>query len=125
MATVLIVEDDDRVRLLAQSYLEEHGHRVLSAGTPGGAIAVLKKTDHVDVLFTDLDLKSEIAAGIDLAVDAKQLHPNLKVLYTTGRAITDGMKTRFVEGSAFLEKPYTTEQLATALLVHFRINHHR
>jgi CheY-like chemotaxis protein len=125
MATVLIVEDDDQVRLLAQSYLEEHGHRVLSAGTPGGAIAVLKKTDHVDVLFTDLDLKSEIAAGIDLAVDAKQLHPNLKVLYTTGRAITDGMKTRFVEGSAFLEKPYTTEQQATALLVHFRINHHR
>ncbi len=95
---------------------------MLSAGTAGGAIAILKKADHVDLLFTDVDLKGEIAAGIDLAVDAKQVHPNLKVLYTTGRAITDGMKARFVEGSAFLEKPYTVEQLATALLVHFRIN---
>jgi hypothetical protein len=32
------------------------------------------------------------------------------------------MKARFVEGSASLEKPYTVEQLATALVVHFRIN---
>ena len=125
MATVLLVEDDDQVRVLTGSFFEQQGHRVLSAGTAGGAIAILKKTDHVDLLFTDLDLKGEIAAGIDLAVDAKQVHPNLKVLYTTSRAITDGMKARFIEGSAFLGKPYTVEQLATALLVHFRINAHK
>jgi hypothetical protein len=35
------------------------------------------------------------------------------------------MKARFVDGSAFLGKPYTVEQLATALLVHFRINAHK
>ncbi len=125
MAIVLLVEDDDQVRVLTGSFLEQQGHRVLSAGTAGGAIAILKKTDHVDLLFTDVDLRGEIAAGIDLAVDAKQAHANLRVLYTTGRAITDGMKARFVEGSAFLEKPYTVEQLATALLVHFRINSHK
>ena len=33
MATVLLVEDDDQVRVLAESYLEEQGHEVLSAGT--------------------------------------------------------------------------------------------
>ena len=122
MATILLVEDDDQVRVLTGSFLEQQGHQVLLAGTPGGAIAILKKTDHVDLLFTDVDLKGEIAAGIDLAADAKHIHPNLKVLYTTDRALTDGMKARFVEGSAFLEKPYTIERLATALVVHFRIN---
>lgn len=122
MATVLLVEDDDQVRVLAESCLEQQGHQVWSAGTGRGAIAILKGQEDVDLLFTDIDLKGEIAAGIDLALDAKQLHPNLKVLYTTSRAVTDGMKARFVEGSAFLEKPYTVEQLTTALLVHFRIN---
>jgi len=122
MATILLVEGDDQVTVLTGSFLEQRGHQLLSAGTPDGAIAILKKTPHVDLLFTDVDLKGEIAAGIDLAADAKHIHPNLKVLYTTGRALTDGMKARFVEGSAFLEKPYTVEQLATALVVHFRIN---
>jgi DNA-binding NtrC family response regulator len=122
MATILLVEGDDQVRVLTGSFLEQRGHQVLSAGTPDGAIAILKKTGHVDLLFTDVDLKGEISAGIDLAADAKHIHHNLKVLYTTDRALTDGMKARFVEGSAFLEKPYTAEQLATALVVHFRIN---
>jgi len=122
MATILLVEGDDQVRVLTGSFLEQQGHRLLSAGTPDGAIAILKKTEHVDLLFTDVDLKGEISAGIDLAADAKHIHHNLKVLYTTDRALTDGMKARFVEGSAFLEKPYTVEQLATALVVHFRIN---
>ena len=36
MATVLLAEDDDQVRVLAESYLEEHGHEVLSAGTAPG-----------------------------------------------------------------------------------------
>ena len=122
MATVLLVEDDDQVRVLAESCLEQQGHQVLSAGTEMGAIAILKGKADVDLLFTDIDLKGELAAGIELALEAKQLHPNLAVLYTMSRAVTDGMKARFVEGSAFLEKPYTVEQLTTALLVHFRIN---
>lgn len=43
MATVLLVEDEDQVRLLAESYLEEQGRQVLSARTPEGALAILAK----------------------------------------------------------------------------------
>jgi CheY-like chemotaxis protein len=43
MAVVLLVEDEEQVRVLAQSYLEEQGHKVLSAGTPRGAIALLRR----------------------------------------------------------------------------------
>lgn len=63
MAVVLVVEDEDQVRVLAESYLEEQGHAVLSAGTPTGALAILEKSDGVDLLFTDLDLKSDILAS--------------------------------------------------------------
>ena len=94
MAIVLLVEDEEQVRVLAQSYLEEHGHQVLSAGTPDGAMAILQRTAHVDLLFTDIDLKDVIASGIELAQDALVRWPNLKVLYTTGRDLTDGMKDK-------------------------------
>src|SRR5262249_47652925 len=122
MATVLLVEGDDQVRVLAESYLEEQGHDVLSAGTAVGALAVVGKSAWVDVLFTNVDLKGEIASGIDLAQEAFKRKSNLKVLYTTERNLTDGMKARFVKNSAFLAKPYTVEQLLTTLAVHFRIS---
>jgi len=122
MANVLLAEDDDQVRVLAESYLEEQGHDVLSAGTAAGALALLDKTAQVDVLFTNVDLKGEIAAGIELAHEAARRKPNLKVLYTTERSLTDGMKARFVKNSAFLPKPYTVEQLLATLSVHFRIS---
>lgn len=122
MAIVLLAEDDDQVRVLAESYLEEQGHEVLSAGTAPGALALVAKTSQVDVLFTNVDLKGEIAAGIELAQEAVKRSPNLKVLYTTERSLTDGMKARFVKNCAFLPKPYTVEQLLTTLSVHFRIS---
>src|ERR1043165_3179782 len=122
MAVVLLVEDEEQVRVLAESYLEEQGHKVLSAGTPQGAIALLEKTPHVDLLFTDLDLKGNIEAGIELAHDAIKRWSHLKVLYTTGQDLTDGMKARFVEKSAFLAKPYTVEELKTTLTAQFAIN---
>jgi hypothetical protein len=52
---------EDQVRVLAESYLEEQGHQVLSAGTPAGALALLQQSPAVDLLFRDLDLKGDIA----------------------------------------------------------------
>ena len=121
MATVFLLEDDDQVRVLAESYLEEQGHEVLSAGTAPGALALLAKSPQLELLFTNVDLKGEIAAGIGLAHEAVNRRPNLKVLYTTERNLTDGMKARFVKNSAFLPKPYTVEQLLVTLSLHFRI----
>ncbi len=97
------MEDDDGVRVLAESYLEEQGHPVLSAGTPEGALALLEKAPHVDLLFTDIDLHGDIHADIELARHAVDRWSHLKVLYASGRAVTDGMKARFVRGAAFLQ----------------------
>jgi CheY-like chemotaxis protein len=121
MAVVLLVEDDDQVRVLAESYLEEHGHTVLTAATSDGAFAVLRSEQPIDVLFTDIGLKEELHGGIELAQQAVMMRPDLKVLYTTERTITDGMRLQFVDGSAVLEKPYTTEQLVQLLAVNFGI----
>jgi DNA-binding NtrC family response regulator len=124
MATVLIVEDEDQVRVLAESYLREQGHQTVSAATSDEALAVFDVVERVDVLFTDVILKGDTHAGLDLAKEAVQRRPDLKVLFTTGSAVTDGMKAMMVERAALLEKPYTVDQLQTALSVHFGINPH-
>jgi CheY-like chemotaxis protein len=122
MSTVLIVEDEDQVRVLAESYLREQGHQTVSAATGEEALAVFEVVDRIDLMFTDVILKGDIHAGLELAKEAVGRRPDLKVLYTTGSAITDGMKAMMVEKSAVLEKPYTVDQLQAALSVHFGIN---
>ncbi len=122
MAGILIVEDEEQVRVLAESYLNEQGHHTVSAGTPKEALAVLTVAEGIDLLFTDINLRDEIHGGLDLAKEARRRKPDLKVLYTTGQDVTDGMKAMMVERSATLEKPYTVDQLQAALTVHFRIS---
>lgn len=73
----------------------------------------------VDLLFIDLNLKGETEAGLSLAAKAVEMRPELKVLYTSGQAVTDGMAALFVKDSAFLPKPYTVEQLGTMLGIKF------
>ena len=115
MAAILIVEDEAQVLLLAESYLEENGHQTFSASTSAEALAILEGEQPIDVLFTDLGLREELQAGLELAKSAVERHPGLKVLYTTGQVVTDGMRALFVERSAMLPKPYSVEQLLAAL----------
>jgi DNA-binding NtrC family response regulator len=122
MATVLIVEDEDQVRVLAESYLREQGHQTVSAATAEEGLAVFEVVARIDVLFTDVILKGENHGGLELAKQAVQRQPDLRVLFTTGSSVTDGMKAMMVEKAAILEKPYTVDQLQTALSVHFGIN---
>ena len=116
-----LVEDEDQVRVLAKSFLQTAGHTTLSAGSIEQALALLSTPEPVDLLFIDLNLKGETEAGLSLAAKAVEMRPELKVLYTSGQAVTDGMAALFVKGSAFLPKPYTVEQLGTMLGMKFNL----
>jgi CheY-like chemotaxis protein len=113
MTRVLIVEDEEVVLILAQSVLEEHGYQTQTAGDLAGASALLESEDAPDCLFTDINLGGE--SGLDLAARAREILPSILVLYTTGAAITDGMRARMVEGSDILPKPYRVEDMVEAL----------
>jgi len=79
MARVLIVEDEEQVRVLAESYLREQGHYTLSAATPVEALAALGVAEGVNILFVDIGLRDDPHAGLDLAKEATQRKPDLKV----------------------------------------------
>ena len=120
MAAILVVEDEEHVRVLAESYLREQGHETFSAATRDQALAVLEAAK-IDLLFVDIGLYEHREIGLELAREAVERNPELKVLYTTGQPVTDGMKALFVENSGLLTKPYTVDQLQTILVVKLNI----
>jgi len=119
MATILIVEDEPQISSLVQSFIQEQGHKTLSAATADEALTILTGPEAVGALFVDIVLKGDMQAGIEFAKRAVELKPDLKVLYSTGLTVTDDMKALVLPGSIILEKPYTEDQLLTSLSVHF------
>ena len=115
MAVVLIVEDEEQVRVLAEAIVQELGHETLTAGTAEQALAVIQERADVDLLFTDIGLQQDLEAGLKLAKGIAARKPGLPVLYTTGQGVTDGMRAMFADPFGFLPKPYTPDDLTTAL----------
>jgi CheY-like chemotaxis protein len=115
MAVILIVEDDFFVREIAELMIQDWGHQTLSASDVDEALALLRSPQNIDVLFTDIYLKTSALGGYDLARQAIALRPKLRVLYTTGNSMSDKMKALFVEGACFLRKPYAQYQLQNSV----------
>jgi CheY-like chemotaxis protein len=112
---ILVVEDDEQVRVLAEALLQDGGHNTLSAATAEQALALIQDEHRIDLLFTDLGLGGDTQAGLALATEARQRRPDLQVFYTTGQGVTDGLKALFVDPYGFLAKPYTPDQLQIAI----------
>ena len=111
MAVILVVEDDVFIREMAELMILDWGHDILSAGDMGDALAHLRGPGRIDAMFTDIYLRGAVHGGCDLAHIALQLRPNLRILYTTGNRVTEGLQSLFAQGTYFLKKPYTGEQL--------------
>jgi CheY-like chemotaxis protein len=119
MAIILVVEDDVFIREIAEMMIQEWGHDTLAVSDIDEALSFLRSDQHIDALFTDIYLKNSVLGGCELALQAIELRPKLRMLYTTGNVVTDKMRALFVEGTQFLSKPYTQHQLQasfTALL---------
>ncbi|TMJ29645.1 MAG: response regulator [Alphaproteobacteria bacterium] len=80
---ILVVEDSNEVRALAQSLLEDLGHQAIVAPHAEAALAILSGDQAVDLLFCDIVLGGPID-GRRLAELARVLRPELKVLLTSG-----------------------------------------
>lgn len=115
MAVVLIVEDDALICMVAEMMIQDWGHDTLCASDVGEAMALLRSPQRIDALFTDIYLKKDVLGGCDIAQLAIKLRPELRVLYTTGNTLTEKMRDLFVVRTTFLPKPYTPQQLQTAV----------
>ncbi|MCP1727930.1 PAS domain S-box-containing protein [Natronospira proteinivora] len=115
--TVLLVEDDDLVRRYASEQVQNMGYKVVEATDGSSAMKVLEARDDIDLLFTDVVMPGGMAAQ-DLVVEARRLHPEIRVLYTSGyteNAILH--RGRLESDGLMLSKPYRREDLARMIRV--------
>jgi CheY-like chemotaxis protein len=113
--TILVVEDDERVRRLTVKRLEMIGYRVLEANDGPKALEILGQGEAIDLVFTDLIMPGGLS-GREVAIRARQLRPGIKVLLTSGYAeeLVHGDDLRR-EQLRVLRKPYQQADLVAAL----------
>ncbi|MDC8445391.1 MAG: PAS domain-containing protein [Nitrosomonas sp.] len=109
---ILLVEDDDMVRKYAHDQLLSLGYQVRVAANGVEALNLIRDGEQIDLLFTDVVMPGGIN-GRQLADQALQLRPALKILFTSGyteNAIVH--HGRLDPGVNLLNKPYRREELA-------------
>jgi signal transduction histidine kinase len=108
---ILVVEDEEGVRMLSVEILRDLGYSVLEAADGASALAILERNPSVQLLFTDVGLPNGMT-GRQLADAARQSRPDLKVLFTTGYArnaiVHDG---RLDPGVELIGKPFSAIDL--------------
>lgn len=108
---ILVVEDEERVRMLSVAALRELGYTVLHADSGAKALEVLEANPGVALLFTDVVMPN--MSGKALADEARKRNGALKVLYTTGYTQNAIVHNGVLDADArLLLKPYTLTDLA-------------
>jgi PAS domain S-box-containing protein len=108
--TVLVVEDNQRVRRVTVRRLTDLGYIVLEAEDGEAALEVLQGEQNIDLLFSDL-LMPGITGG-ELAREALRLRPEIKILLTSGYPGDVAIRKGWLdEGAPLLMKPYSKTEL--------------
>jgi len=114
MATVLVVEDELHVLMMAESVLQSAGYHTVSAGNVADAQTILHSDQSIDLVFTDIGLSNQPEGGVTVGKMAEENREGVPVLYTSGQP-REGVRSRFIAKSKFLPKPYTEHQLTEAV----------
>jgi CheY-like chemotaxis protein len=112
--TVLVVEDDPRLRRLTCDLIADLGYRVLMSGDGAAAMQVLEEQPDVRLLFSDIVMPGSMS-GLDLARRGRERYPALRVVLTTGYVPELADETRERDGLLILRKPYRKAALARVL----------
>jgi len=111
-AVVMVVEDESAVRMVITDVLSGLGYAVLEADNGRSGLGILESLAHIDLLVTDVGLPGGMN-GRQLADAARQLRPDLKVLFVTGYAEGAVIGNRLLgESMEIMIKPFAVDALA-------------
>lgn len=110
--TILLVEDEDMVRAVAERALTRQGYSVLTAENGEIGLQVLEKHGRPDLLVSDVVMPT--MDGPTMVRRAREKYPDLPVLFMSGYAEEQLRKSIDLDNVAFLPKPFSVQQLAEA-----------
>lgn len=107
---ILLVEDEDMVRAVAERALTRNGYTVTTASNGEEALAILNDRSDFDLLVSDVVMP--VMDGPTLVRTARETHPGLPILFMSGYAEEQLRKMIDLDRIAFLPKPFSVQQLA-------------
>jgi hypothetical protein len=109
--TVLVVEDEPVVRAVILEMLGEQGYRTLEAVDGPAGLRILRNPERIDLLVTDVGLPG--MNGRQLADQARETRPDLKILFITGYAESVAIADGFLQpGMEMITKPFDLDNLS-------------
>lgn len=102
----MVVDDDDLVRETVAEMMEDVCHRVYQASNGKEGLEVLRKHPDISLIVTDIAMP--LLDGVAFASQARQMHPEVKVLFLSGLQ-------RPPPSEEFLAKPFPARALVSAL----------
>ena len=110
--TILLVEDEDMVRAIAERALTRQGYTVLSADHGEAALELLETAGRPSLIVSDVMMP--VMDGPTLARAARQRYPDIPILFMSGYAEEQLRRSIDLDRVAFLPKPFSVQQLAEA-----------
>jgi PAS domain S-box-containing protein len=110
--TILICEDEEKIRKLVMIMLAKQGYRVLDADTPAAALTHAREHfSAIDLLLTDIVMPD--MNGVELAKAVREARPDVKLLYMSGYSDNRASDAWVLDpDTPFLHKPFTASTLA-------------
>ncbi len=111
-STILLVEDDPMIRTLVAQALEMQNYHVVLAEEGWEGIKVARNhKGKLDLLVTDVVMPG--LGGVELALAAQELYPEIKVLFMSGYARSQLVEEGVPPDAAVLEKPFTPDKVVS------------
>ncbi len=111
--TILLVEDEDMVRAVAERALVRHGYEVVTATNGEEGLEILKARKDIDMLVSDVVMP--MMDGPSLGRHARELFPEMPLLFMSGYAEEQLRRSIALDNVNFLPKPFSVQQLAEAV----------
>ena len=110
--TILVVDDEELIRILTEGFLEHLGYKVLLAVCGEDAVDIFKeKSTQIQLVLSDITMSG--IDGIETIRQLRQIAPDLRAIISSG--YTHERIDSFPEKTVFLPKPYSIEELQTAI----------
>ena len=118
MATILLIDDQESIRLLFKAVLERPGYRVLTAEHGKQGLSLLEQ-EQVDVVVVDIFMPE--MDGLELIPLLRKTRPDNKIIAMTGDSNYLKM-AKHLGANDTLQKPFSVQELLTAVSTQLKIS---
>jgi two-component system, cell cycle sensor histidine kinase and response regulator CckA len=109
---VLVIDDEELIRILTENFLEQLGYKVLLADCGEDAVEIFReKSSQIQLVISDITMPG--IDGIETVRQLRQIDPGIRAIISSG--YSNERIDSFPEKTVFLPKPYSISELQAAI----------